>query len=119
MINNLPLRWFCQRKDGHLLTNTYTGSFGTSANFGILNRPIFEYKVEVVLVNDIEEDSYFKAECSVKEYSKSGTKQLSPIQRKELIGVSEDTLKQIDDWLDEQFLQLKIAYGIGDEEKTE
>ena len=109
---NYPLRWFCQRKDGRLVTNTFTGSYGTSPTLGVFYRAIFEYKVEVFVVNNLENDSYFRAECSVKEYRKSGTKQLSPIQEKVLVGISEQNLDAINKWLDQQFLQYKNDFSI-------
>ena len=97
------VNWFCQRKDGRLVTNTYSGSYGTHPTRGFFDRPIFEYKVEVLVVNDSEMDSCFRAECAVKIYRKSGIRIVSPIQERVLIGVSKENLKIIHGWLNGQY----------------
>lgn len=105
------IRWFRQRnKDGELVNILFTGSFGTSPEFGIFNRPIFEYKVEAIAVNDKEDESILRGECSVKEYRKSDVIQLSPVQSKETVGLTQQNLDVINAWLDELFLQYKKEY---------
>ena len=111
MINLPSLNWFCQRKDGRLVTNTYSGSFGTSPTLGIFNRPVFEYTVKVC-VKDLEEDSFFRAVCAVNEYCKSGEKQLSPPCEKTLICVTEQNLITISRWLEDHYLEYKTKYTI-------
>lgn len=105
------IRWFRQRnKDRELVNIQFTGSFGTSPEFGMFNRPIFEYKVEAIAVNDTEDESLLRGECSVKEYRKSEVIQLSPVQSKETVGLTQQNLDEINKWLDELFLQYKKEY---------
>lgn len=110
--------WFIQRdkEDNKLLNAKYTGSFGTSPEYGIMYRPIFEYKVEVIVVNDNEEDSHLRGECSVNEYRISDIELLYPVQTKELVGLTENNLDEIKTWLDKQFLLCKRDYNIYYEE---
>lgn len=108
------IRWFRQRnKDRELVNTQFTGSFGTSPELGVFDRPIFEYKVEAIAVNDNAEDSLLRGECSVKEYRKSDVIQLSPIQSKETVGLTQQNLDEINIWLDEQFLQYREEYANG------
>ncbi|MCR5652949.1 MAG: hypothetical protein K6F88_04020 [Ruminococcus sp.] len=105
--------WFIQwDKDKKLQNAKYTGSFGTSPEYGISYRPIFEYKVEVIVVNNNEEDSHLRGECSVKEYRVSDTVQLYPVQDIELVGLTEENLMEIKAWLDEHFLQCRREFDI-------
>ncbi len=105
------IRWFRQRnKDRELVSIQFTGSYGTSPDFGVFDRPIFEYKVEAIAVNDNEEESILRGECSVKEYRKSDVIQLAPIQSKETVGLTQQNLDEINKWLDELFLQYKKEY---------
>lgn len=110
--------WFIQRnvKTTELQNVLYTGSFGTSSEYGIMYRPIFEYKVEVIVVNDNEEDSHLRGECSVKEYHVSDIELLYPVQTKELVGLTEENLNEIKTWLDKQFLLCKRDYNFHYEE---
>ena len=110
--------WFIQRdkEDNKLINAKYTGSFGMSPEYGIMYRPIFEYKVEVVVVNDNEEDSHLRGECSVKEYRVSDIELIYPVQTKELLGLTENNLDEIKTWLDKQFLLCKRDYNIYYEE---
>lgn len=102
------IRWFRQRnKDGELVNIQYTGTFGTSPEYGVFDRPIFEYKIEAIVVNDSEEESLLRGECSVKEYRKSDVNQLIPIQSNETVGLTQQNLDIINAWLDELFLQYK------------
>ena len=106
MMIEYSINWFRQRnKDRELVNTQFTGSFGTSPEFGIFYRPIFEYKVEVIPVNNNEEDSILRGECSVKEYRKSDVIQLSPVQSKETVGLTQQNLDEINKWLDELFQQ--------------
>lgn len=105
------INWFRQRnKDDEVENIQFTGSIGTSPEFGLFYRPIFEYKVEVIPVNNNEDDSILRGECSVKEYRKSDVIQLSPIQSTEYIGLTQQNLDEINTWIDEQFIQYKEEY---------
>ena len=107
------INWFRQRNEYDEVVNIqFTGSIGTSPEFGIFYRPIFEYKVEVIPVNNNEEDSILRGVCSVKEYRKSDVIQLAPIQSKESVGLTQHNLDEINAWLDERFLQYKKEYAI-------
>lgn len=110
------LDWFCQRQNGRLISNTFTGSYGTSPYEGIFTTddiysPIFEYKVDVVLVNDREQDSIFKAECSVKIYRRSGPEQISPARAIQVMGVSEQSLNVINEWLKNEAALYNVYYS--------
>ena len=107
------INWFRQRnKDDEVENIQFTGSIGTSPEFGVFYWPIFEYKVEVIPVNNNEEDSILRGECSVKEYRKSDVIQLAPIQSKESVGLTQQNLDEINAWLDELFLQYKKEYPV-------
>ena len=107
------INWFRQRnKDDEVENIQFTGSIGTSPEFGVFYRPIFEYKVEVIPVNNNEDDSILRGECSVKEYRKSDVIQLALIQSKESVGLTQQNLDEIDEWLDEQLRQYKKEYAI-------
>ena len=115
MITLPSLNWFCQRKNGRLVSNTYTGSCGTSPEKGILTTddiysPIFEYTVTVVLVNDCEQDSLFKAECSVKIYRQSGPEQISPTSAIQVVSVTEQNLSVIKQWLKDEVISYNMNY---------
>lgn len=113
MMIEYSIYWFRQRnKDDDVVNIQFTGSFGTSPEFGMFNRPIFEYKVEVIPVNNNEEDSILRGECTVKEYRKSAVIHLSPVQSKETVGLTQQNLDEIDEWLDEQLRQYKKEYAI-------
>ena len=109
------LNWFCQRQNGRLVLNTYTGSCGTSPEKGIFTTddiysPIFEYKVGVVLMNDREQDSFFKAECSVKIYRRSGPEQIFPARTIQVMGVSAQSLNVINKWLNNEAALYNVYY---------
>lgn len=106
------INWFCQRnKDDEVENIQFTGSFGTSPELGVFNRPIFEYKVESIAVNNNEDESLLKGECSVKEYSLSGVKQLSPVHTIESVGLTQQNLDKINALLDEHFLKYKKDFN--------
>lgn len=114
MMIEYSINWFRQRnKDRELVNIQYTGSFGTSPELGVFDRPIFEYKVEAIAVNDNEEESLLRGECSVKEYRKSDVIHLSPIQSKESVGLNQQNLDEIDRWLNNQLLKYKKEYENG------
>ena len=114
MMIEYSINWFRQRnKDDDVVNIQFTGSFGTSPEFGIFYRPIFEYKVEVIPVNNNEEDSILRGECTVKEYQKSDVIHLSPIQSKESVGLNQQNLDEIDRWLNNQLLKYKKEYENG------
>ena len=107
------INWFRQRnKDDEVENIQFTGSFGTSPEFGIFNRPIFEYKVESIAVNNNEDESLLRGECSVKEYRKADVIQLISIQSIETVGLTQQNLDKINAWLDELFLQYKKEYPV-------
>ena len=104
--------WFIQRdkEDNKLQNVEYSGSFGTSPVFGIFSSgdiylPIFEYKVEALIVNDREAESTLRAESSVKIHRISGVEQISPVREIKLIGITEENLNVIKNWLDNQFIK--------------
>ena len=113
------LNWFSKRdEEGKLVNVSYSGSFGTSPTSGIfssgdLTLPIFEYKVEALAVNDLEAESIFRAESSVRVYRKTGVEYLSPVKEIRLIGLNEQNLSVIKLWLDKQFNTYKKEYYRG------
>ena len=64
-------------------------------------------------MNNNEEDSILRGECTVKEYQKSDVIHLSPIQSKESVGLNQQNLDEIDRWLNNQLLKYKKEYENG------
>lgn len=107
------INWFRQRnKDDEVENIQFTGSIGTSPEFGLFYRPIFEYKVESIAVNNNEDESLLRGECSVIEYRKADVIQLIPIQSIETVGLTQQNLDKINAWLDELFLQYRKEYPV-------
>lgn len=107
MIINLPsLSWFYQPENK--AKNSWTGSKGSDPFTGCMNRNLFEYKVYVEV--NIK-DPVLKAECCVKHIGKASGKEILTSQEMEF-DVSGKGLKDLNEWLDEQYLLYKENYDI-------
>lgn len=97
----LPNRvWFLQKQGHKYLTNTYSGSLGTSPQTGCISTTTFNYRVYVKITAENQPIS-FHAECFWRTPWSHGAKIVDFVECE--FSISQDGLQDAENWLITQY----------------